>query len=641
MLPVKWILLVLGLVLTISTAFASISYSGGIIYVDNSTENLTTINASINDPTVLNQTANKEWLLNASLYVQNPLGCLYINDSDCDILKMKGLPSTIMIRADSGASIFIDEITNITGWNTTGNTDIVVSDNQPRIQSYYNNTLNVTNSYFKHVYIHYLYDKTPDAVNNCTFFESNPSGISSYLSLNKTITYNNFYSCKEHNYEDTVRTGPTGQWVEYYSYTNFSYNYAFGQAGDTMSDNVMIGAGSTVFGNEIIWGGWNSLLSVRDTIFKNNIIHTNIEHNGFNCGPYPSDRYYINNYCYDIYPYSCNYIQVCDSCDPWSWPYRHYIINERATNCGSGFKFTGGYDSYIYNYTSNNAHNVIICGSGNNHIRKSSMNNSGASYGFLLSEWNVEGGYGTVDNLTIIDTTFNNNTPDIYMDVYSGDAIVSVFNTYDETKQPPTLTWEEVKGEIREYVYLDILVQDQNGDPIQGATITIENLNDTNYPAINLTLPPPPPDLTSVPDEPLPLPVVQNLTSLTTNSTGHSLLPNYGWSVNPESTITLMFQKRTNSGTTSGYTYQITVSKNGYNTNNSINVSPDSTWYRTSPDTYQNTTTIVLSDWNYDPTHVYTDVNYRWDSSGNKTIIGRDPLDTDTDLVNILNVVVT
>ena len=583
----------------ISVVSATVTYDGTKIIISDGAENLTSINNTLSNASLLEQLSPKEWLLKVPILVQGPAGRLDINDSDCDMLKMKGLSGAIKIRAEDGASIFIDNV-NITGWDITNNADIAVSDVQPMIESQYNNTLNVTNTYFKHVYIHYYHDETPDTVDNCTFFESNPVGISSDYSLYKTITHNKFYDCWEHNYAETAVTGPMGSMVDYYTYTNFSYNYAFGQPGDNMADNVVIGAGSTVIGNEIIYAGWNLIEIVRDTFCRDNILHdSGGNHNGFNAGAQPWDRYFINNYYYNIDPYSGNYIQLCEEpqCSEIVFPYRTYIINSRAENCGGGFSFHGGYDSYVYNFTSSNAENGFTLGAGNNYIRKSRFTNSsegypGSYYGIEFSDWNPST-YGYCDNGTVIDTTFRDNIYDMVLGLEGINQVVNLINTYnDASKAPPTLSFAASGGELREYVYLDVLVQDQNGNPIQGATITIENLVDANYPAINLTLPPPPPDLWELPEEPLPMPSIKNFTSITTGSDGHTPLPNYGWSPNPEPTIALMFQKRTSSGTTSGYSYKITAERDGWS--NSTIVTPDSSWYRSDPNTYQNTITIVL-----------------------------------------------
>lgn len=577
----------------------TVTTDGTNIIINDGVETLTSINQVLNNPSLLEQLLTKEWLLKGSIYVNGPDGILYINNYDCDVLKMKGLPSPIMIRAQNGASIFIDN-TNITGWDVTNNIDISLTTASPAIQSYYNNTLNVTNTYFKHAYIYYFIDETPDTVDNCTFFESNPNGVKSYLSLYKTITHNKFYDNYIGSYEDTTTAGGDPNDVDFYTYTNFSYNYAIGHKGySIIGENVRIGAGSTIIGNEVIYSGWNMVEVLRDTISKNNIVHDNGgNHNGFNHGAQAWDRYFYNDYTYNIYPYSGFYFQTCvlPHCEPKIFPYRNYIINGKAENNGSGFKFMGGYDSYIYNFTAINNGNIIMTGSGNNHIRKSRMSNSTEYPGFYaMGFFDYEPAeYRYFDNASMIDTVFKNNLIDIYINLNGNNQVITLVNTYNEGSGTPSVSWEwsSNKGELREYVYLDVLVQDKNGNPIPGATVTIGNLNDTNYPAINLTLPPPPPDLISVPETPLPLPKIQNLTSITTRFDGHTPLPNYGWSESPEPTTALMFQKRTSSGTVSGYVYKVTASWNGSTATQTV--TPDKTWYRINPSSYQNTLILQI-----------------------------------------------
>jgi len=123
-----------------------------------------------------------------------------------------------------------------------------------------------------------------------------------------------------------------------------------------------------------------------------------------------------------------------------------------------------------------------------------------------------------------------------------------------------------VGSEFRFYYPLDVKVIDLNGNPISGATVIIANNIDSNYPSINYKF--------------------ENKTSFTTGTNGHTSLPS-----DEENSIAIMDFRRTIS-TTNYMTYTITAERLGYT--NSTTVDPDSSWYRSNPNTYQNTITIQL-----------------------------------------------
>jgi len=157
---------------------------------------------------------------------------------------------------------------------------------------------------------------------------------------------------------------------------------------------------------------------------------------------------------------------------------------------------------------------------------------------------------------------------------------------YDSNNYQPTVTMHIINvdsddcryvgstsgGEYRVYYYLDIQVVDATGNPVQGAIVKVTNANDPSYPPISLATTYAAPPTT--------------ITETSTGSDGHTPLPN-----NKSGTIAIMDYLKTASGTTY-YTYNITAEKDGYS--NSTTVNPDSSWYRSDPNTYQNTVTIVL-----------------------------------------------
>jgi len=148
----------------------------------------------------------------------------------------------------------------------------------------------------------------------------------------------------------------------------------------------------------------------------------------------------------------------------------------------------------------------------------------------------------------------------------------------------------EDRESIREYELTDILVHDTLGNPVSGATITFTtNGTDTHpYLSINYTASRYMPDGITL-GQPNYSVGLQNLSSTTTDADGHTPLPDE----DRNRTVILLrhYQNKTYSGY---YNYTITVSKAGYTTNNTTVITPLSTWYRPDPNSYQNTTTIVL-----------------------------------------------
>jgi hypothetical protein len=271
---------------------------------------------------------------------------------------------------------------------------------------------------------------------------------------------------------------------------------------------------------------------------------------------------------------------------------------------------------------------------------------------------------GWVENVTVIDSIFNGTANgDLHLRPYWTNPYkmpVFLINSYSYniTKTPVTVEWlccysknspnaTSSTGDLREYVWLDVLVKNESGNPIEDAYVTAEVLegnenvtvvdkygnNRTSYvvggvilnryPALAVNLPPPPPEYEKFEGFP-PMPSLGNLTSIQTLSDGHTPPPNYGWSNDTEPTIALMFQHRkvvNTSGypywavqTTNNFTYRIyagNTTKLVLETTNYIfpdgnvytnytDVTPDESWYRPydNSQTYQNTTTLTLKSYN-------------------------------------------
>ena len=130
--------------------------------------------------------------------------------------------------------------------------------------------------------------------------------------------------------------------------------------------------------------------------------------------------------------------------------------------------------------------------------------------------------------------------------------------------------YESPTSHAENYYYLDVKVEDENGNPVEGAIVTVENIDNPSYSPINMedTWPP------------------TSISTTHTESNGHIPLPG-----NASGTMAIMDYLKTSSSE-EHFSYKITAEKDGYSTSTTVN--PDSSWYRADPNTYQNTVVIVL-----------------------------------------------
>ncbi len=125
-------------------------------------------------------------------------------------------------------------------------------------------------------------------------------------------------------------------------------------------------------------------------------------------------------------------------------------------------------------------------------------------------------------------------------------------------------------GVSKVYYYLDVKVVDKNGNPVEGATVTVKNIKDPSLLPISMndTIPP------------------KAISVTRTGPDGHTPLPK-----NKSGTLAIMESLKTPSKKTL-CSYKIIAKAHGCG--NSTTVKPDDTWYRSNPNKYQNTVTIVL-----------------------------------------------
>ena len=132
-------------------------------------------------------------------------------------------------------------------------------------------------------------------------------------------------------------------------------------------------------------------------------------------------------------------------------------------------------------------------------------------------------------------------------------------------------------GEIIFYYYSDVQVVDTNGNPINDATVTFM-CNDSSMYARNVNY--------TYEDFPG---TTQNINSTVTETNGH--IPN---STSNDSGTAVISDFRKNLTSTEYFEWNVSVEKDGFITNSTV-IKSDSSWYRSNPDSYQNTTVIILS----------------------------------------------
>lgn len=292
---------------------------------------------------------------------------------------------------------------------------------------------------------------------------------------------------------------------------------------------------------------------------------------------------------------------------PTNWHSKCY--NNNITNCTIGIHDGGAYDDqaivYVYNNSITGGTTAIeMVTSINSYYNGNTITNP-TGYSFKYD------GNGVATNLT-----FKNNviTGTPTYSLYYPQSGTTIINTPFTTARmrynleggmklinspiSGTITWSDASP-IEVYHFHDVLVKDATtGLPIDGATVTITNeVDNSSYPAINIA-------------QPL---VAYN--TATTGSDGHTPLP-----MGNESTTFALLDYVQNSTAVVSHTYTIGAAKAGYTNNNSaitgLNLTDD--YYRTTPNTYQNTSTIFLTS--VDTTKIYGTGGDSWSGTYDSNI---------------------
>lgn len=224
------------------------------------------------------------------------------------------------------------------------------------------------------------------------------------------------------------------------------------------------------------------------------------------------------------------------------------------------------------------------------------------------------------DNCYIIDSELDMTSPSGYQDLsMTRSSNVKAINTKFYEQSVDT-------SDLMVYYYLDVLVLDANSDPVSGATVNVTNLS---YNPINLHTTPRAYTEGHLDSRP----ITESLTGVD----GHTPLPSDG-----DNTFAIA-DYRTNVSTVY-YTYNVSVEYDGHS--NSTTVNPESSWYRSSVNTYQNTTTVILSSYSgWAP----SDQGNYWNSSSQieitrnvtQNIFSRTPIRNDNNATSFKMVVTT
>jgi parallel beta-helix repeat protein len=115
---------------------------------------LDTVNIVLENPSLLNNTSEKNWFLNANIRISNG-ATLFINSTDTNWLKINSTSDDKAFAIMSAGSLVIDK-TKISSWNSSSNTETVFASNKiPRgyIVTHWNATghTNITNSHISNL----------------------------------------------------------------------------------------------------------------------------------------------------------------------------------------------------------------------------------------------------------------------------------------------------------------------------------------------------------------------------------------------------------------------------------------------------------------------------------------------------------
>jgi len=287
------------------------------------------------------------------------------------------------------------------------------------------------------------------------------------------------------------------------------------------------------------------------------------------------------------------------------------IVNHSTiTNCsadGKGFYLNTGENNTIENFIQYNmsgtTHRPV--GFGNEHNSKI-INYSFVDYtssnSYTMELFSLATGY--------FDPIWSNNNSIIDVDWYglaaSSDIriVAGPYNNYINVNATTNLY--DSSCNVTWWWYPNITVKDSDGDPIEEATLTFESNNSIT--PVNA--------------------YGDALATTTTTATGKMPTP----TSNRTGCIALA-EKFDDYASDTYYSWNITADADGYDSNTTIGHTFDDSCYTSNLDGFTGSEiVIILGGWEYNTSHTYTNVKYRYSTDGTRSIIGRNPLETDTDL---------
>lgn len=545
-----------------SSASAAITYSGSTITVAGQSASIGDINSALNDPTVLEQVSPKIWLLKKKLQV-NTDATLYINDSDTNELRLLSMNDANVVFISVSGSLQVNN-TKITSWNTSTSAPAPNTDN-PR------------------AFIKVLGASSKARLTNSNIaYLGSPSNTGLELQLGPDEPYF-VENCTVTDVKNFIETSTT------YGATKPAHIY-----NNTLTTNNMAGVttrlnGSIIYGNmlrngihpraainitvqnnTVLEGGWNGIeFSGTDNSIAMGDVVTGVVHNGMQIGDSIGIVGSHNNTFKnaEVYEPGDNAYYITSS---------NPAISEELKPINILLEDCIAHDVGARGFVLDDVRNVTI-------RRFKAWNITGSDADFIrtkrayLIDSDLEGeiSVSSSEDINLINTKFSG---------FSG-------------------SWVE-NGDVTIYYNLDVLVKDKNGNPVEGATVSVSHPNTSidwygdgsEYREIEVK----PINLHT---EEISTPLIQSnllspqqITTTYTGANGHTPLPS-----DEDNALVIADYRIDRHGspwyqhplqTTYFNNNTITAEKDGVI--NSTTANPDSTWYRSNPNTYKNTITIVL-----------------------------------------------
>jgi|GEM_PF-4058412 len=550
------------------SSYNSISVSGGSI-------DLPSIFNKLNNRSIFDYVDNKTFFLNSTKYSSDAVGTrlkinsgvtLYINDTTssefrlvmvcdafCDSYKNSRF-SEIYINPDGALDI---NNTKITSWNTSSSNAEYNHSNvmdgayrivKPSISTAPNSNaaVNITNSeiYWLGGYSGtkgiILLNVRPYILNNL-FYGVNQINLDNIPS-NSTIDKNTF----KNSYSNSLRIINSNNFT--INNNNF-INTSIGTSNTLEFMNCSYGIINNNTIDNTYWAnGWNGIqlgsASHHMIIRNSRFIRTN--HNGID----------LRN--------NVNYTTIIDSTfENFTASGANALIITMNSNYDGG-----AYHTLLKNITvSNISSGKAIQSWESSDITIENMTVKGTNYAFYISEIN---NFNIRDSI-ITKSTLSDRDFNIYWDDVVGDKYIhlnsSIYALNTNIQNDGSILINSKNETLTSYNYLDVVVKDSSGNPLENATIMV-TADRTPYPIAN--------DFSII-------------TQTTTDSSGHNHFSS------EDSTELLLVDFIKTYGNKTNYNYTITILKDALTTK-IYNIDPDSSWYRPDPNTPTYTITAIIPD---------------------------------------------